>query len=172
MATLYEITDDMKALAELLGEVDGDISDPRVAQAVEEWFAETDRDFRRKADGYAAFIVELEARAKARKEEADRLATRAKVDRATADFLRERLKRTMQELGIKSVETDRFKVGVQGNGGMQPLELDVADARQLPEWAQAIEVSANREEIRARLDAGEALPFARLLPRGTRLSIR
>lgn len=172
MATLYEITEDMKALAEILGEVEGDITDERVAATVDQWFAETDGDFRRKADGYAAFIVELEARAKARKEEADRLATRAKIDRGTADWLRERLKRAMTELGMKTVETARFKVCVQGNGGMQPLEIAAADARTLPEWAQAIEVSPDRDAIRKRLDAGEELPFARLMPRGTRLSIR
>ena len=36
-----------------------DITDPKVAAAVDAWFAELDRDLAYKLDNYAAFITEL-----------------------------------------------------------------------------------------------------------------
>jgi hypothetical protein len=171
--TLLDITDDLSALDDLLAENGGDVTDPAVAAAVDRWFAELDGALEAKADGYAALITTMRQRAEVRKAESDRLARRAKQDEASARFLADRLKSALEQRGVKKLETARFRIGVAGNGGLQPLDLRVP-AEQLPEWARrtVVNVSADTEAIRRRLEAGERLEFANLMPRGTRLTIK
>lgn len=167
---LFDITDDMQALDDLLAEVGGDVSDPKVAAAVEAWFAELDHSLSAKVDNYAALITSMRARADVRRQEAERLARRAQVDEASADWLASRLLSALDARGTKKLETDRYAVSVVGNGGKQPLVLDT----EIPvEWNRTVtKVEPDRERIRLALEAGEALPFARLGERGRRLAIR
>jgi hypothetical protein len=62
--TLFQISDDLHALAELLDEsegvIDNDLADAAVDQFLAELGAETDR----KVDNYCALIKELEAKSK------------------------------------------------------------------------------------------------------------
>jgi hypothetical protein len=167
---LLQITDDMQALDDLLAEVGGDVSDPNVAAAVEAWMAELDTNFAGKVDNYAALITSIRARADVRRAESERLAKRAQIDEASADWLAARLLQALEARGTKKVETDRYAVSVVGNGGKQPLILtgDVP-----PEWCKFVEkIEVNRDKIRASLEAGEALPFASLGERGRRLAIK
>jgi len=167
---LLQITDDMQALDDLLAEVGGDVSDPNVAAAVEAWMAELDVNFAGKVDNYAALITSIRARADVRRAESERLAKRAEIDEASADWLAARLLQALEARGTRKVETDRYAVSVVGNGGKAPLILtgDVP-----PEWCKFIEkIEVNRDKIRASLEAGEALPFASLGERGRRLAIK
>jgi hypothetical protein len=167
---LLQITDDMQALDDLLAEVGGDVSDPNVAAAVEAWMAELDTNFAGKVDNYAALITSIRARADVRRAESERLAKRAQIDEASADWLAARLLQALEARGTRKVETDRYAVSVVGNGGKQPLILtgDVP-----PEWCKFVEkIEVNRDKIRASLEAGEALPFASLGERGRRLAIK
>lgn len=173
MPTLLEITDDMAALDALLLENGGDVSDPAVMDAVDRWFAENESRLKDKADGYAAFIQEQKLLAETRKAEADRMAAKARRNQATADFLIGRLKGTMERLGLAKIETARFTVAVQGNGGKQPVDVFGA-IDELPEWAKRIKtiIEPDKDKIREKLEAGEKLDFAALQPRGTRLAIK
>jgi hypothetical protein len=173
MASLLDITEDMSALDALLTENGGDISDPAVMDAVDRWFAENESNLRLKADGYAAFIQEQKLLAESRKSEADRMAAKAKRNQATADFMAGRLKATMEQLGLPKIETARFTIAVQGNGGKQPVDVFGA-IDQLPEWAKRAKtiIEPDKDKIRERLEAGDTLEFAVLQPRGTRLAIR
>ena len=167
---LFQITDDMQALDDLLAEVGGDVSDPKVASTVEAWFAELGENLSTKVDNYAALITSMRARADVRRQEAERLARRAQVDEASADWLASRLLSALDARGTKKLETDRYAVSVVGNGGKAPLVVDV----QVPaEWNRTVtKVEPDREKIRLALESGQALPFARLGERGKRLSIR
>lgn len=167
---LIDISADMQALDDLLAEVGGDVSDPNVAAAVEAWMAELDVNFAGKVDNYAALITSIRARADVRRAESERLAKRAEIDEASADWLAARLLQALEARGTRKVETDRYAVSVVGNGGKAPLILtgDVP-----PEWCKFIEkIEVNRDKIRASLEAGEALPFASLGERGRRLAIK
>ena len=171
--TLLDITRDMDALDALLVEVEGDVTDPRVLEAVTAWFAELDADLKGKVDNYAALITTLEARADVRAKEAERLARRAKTDAASAQFLKDRLRTELEARGLKKVETDRYRVSVVSNGGKLPLVL--GDERDIPEafWREVpARKEIDRDAIRQALDAGRPVAGAHYGDRGRRLSIR
>lgn len=172
MPTIYEISEDMAALDALLAETGGEIT-PEAEAAFNAFEAELAANLHAKTDAYCALIAEIDARASARKAEAKRLADRAKTDERTADALRERLRFVWEQRGLGKVETDRFTVSIAKNGGKAPLDIRCG-VEDLPAWAVKTEtiVSADKDAIRARLDAGEKLSFASLMERGTRISIR
>lgn len=168
--TLIDISADMQALDDLLAEVGGDVTDPKVASIVDAWFEELDHSLSAKVDNYAALISSMRARADVRRAEAERLARRAQVDEASADWLAARLLAALDARGMKKIETDRYAVSVVGNGGKAPLLLDA----EIPaEWTKTVtKVEPDRERIRLAIESGQAVPFARLGERGKRLAIR
>ena len=168
MSTLLKITDNMVALDDLIQECGGDMEDPQVEEAISTWIAEMQDDLEAKVDNYAAFITELKARSATRKAEADRLSARARTDSNTATFLANRLKVALIELGIKKLETDRYRVSVAGNGGKQPLDV----YGEVPiEFTKTV-VETDKAKIREALEGGKELDFAILQNRGNRLSIK
>lgn len=171
--TLYQIADDLRALEALLVEADGDISSPEALAAVEAWEAELSTNLGSKVDSYCSLISEIEARSAARKAESDRLADLARVDENAAKALRDRLKFVFESRSLPSMQTERFRVSIAKNGGKAPLDIRVGPD-ELPEWAikRKTVVETDKDAIRARLEAGEALPFANLMERGTRLVIK
>ena len=171
--TLLDITRDMEALDALLAEVEGDVTAPKVLEAVSAWFDELDADLRGKVDNYAALITTLDARAEVRAKEAERLARRAKIDAASAQFLKDRLRTELEARGVQKVETDRYRVSVVSNGGKLPLVL--GDEREIPEafWREVpARKEIDRDAIRQALDAGRTVAGAHYGDRGRRLSIR
>jgi hypothetical protein len=71
------------------------------------------------------------------------------------------------------VQTTRYTVSLAKVGGKAKLDLRVG-VEDLPGWAVTTEtiVKANTDVIRDRLEAGEALDFASLMERGTRINIK
>jgi hypothetical protein len=167
---LFDITADLAALDDLLAEVGGDISNPDVAETVEAWFAELDTNLVEKVDGYAALITEMRHRAETRKAEAERLANRARIDDNAADWLAGLLRAALDARGLKKLETARYTVAVAGNGGKAPLVL----GEEIPaDWLRTVSrTEPDKDRIRAALEAGQDLPFARIGDRGRRLAIR
>lgn len=168
MSTLLEITDNMVALDDLIQECGGDMEDPQVENAISTWISEMQDDLDNKVDNYAAFITELKARSATRKAEADRLSNRARTDSNTASFLANRLKIALTELGIKKLETDRYRVSVAGNGGKKPLDIH----GEVPVDYTKTVVETDKAKIREALEGGKELDFAILQDRGNRLSIK
>ena len=78
--TLLDITDDVRALDDILAENGGDLSDPQIESILSQWETDLEGDLEAKLDSYAALITEWEARAEMRSVEAARLAKRAKTD--------------------------------------------------------------------------------------------
>lgn len=175
--TLIDIGQDMAAFSQLLDEVldasGGELTSD-LEQIIDDWLAENGKALAKKADGYAAIIRERQLVAAARKEEAERLHKLAKVDENLADRLKLRLKLFMEATGQKKIETARYKIGVQANGGKVGIELALPPdgAASLPEPFRKASYSANEEVIRGALEAGEELSFAKLKARGTHLSIK
>lgn len=173
MSTLFEIRNDLDALADLLAEVGGDVSEADAEAAIDAWLLETEGARNAKLDSYAALIREIELRAAGRKAEAERLAALAKSDSATVDRLRGRLLWFLQDQGLGKVETERFRLTVCANGGKAPVRLLVAP-EQLPGEYQRekVIISADTDAIREALEQGAALSFAVLGERGHNLRIR
>ena len=171
--TLYAIERDLAALDALLSECGGDVTDATAAAAIAAWESDLESNLIGKIDSYCGLIAEIESRANARLAEASRLQSLATTDRKSADALRARLHSAFESRGLPRIQTPRFAVSLVRNGGKAPLDIRVG-ADQLPEWAINREtiVTPNKDAIRARLEAGEALEFASMMNRQTRISIK
>lgn len=177
MPTLLQIGDEVQALVQLLDEAaeaneGGELSEEQSA-AFDKWFQEIGAKREDKIDAYCGLIREMDLRAAARREEMERLALRVRVDENQARALKLRLKDHFIATGEKKVETRRFKVWVQNNGGKQPLELHpMLDPNKLPTELQKVTISPDLDKIREALADGCEVPGCRLLPRGTQLRIQ
>ena len=133
-------------------------------------FIDADGDLELKIDAYCGVIGNLEAVAKARHEEGQRLAALAAVDINAAKRMRDTLITIFDMQGMTKRDTPRYKIGVRGNGGKAPM--DIPDAAMVPSEWMIPRLEVDREKIRAALEAGELLEFAELQPRGRHISIR
>ncbi len=163
--TLFSISDDLQHLNDLLDEV-GD--DAQQQELIAQWFETLGEERDRKLDGYAALISEMQTRADVRKAEARRMQELASTDENRARLLKDRLKWFFETHNITKVETSRYKLQLQRNGGKAPLILDESvPVTQLPEQFQKISVDADTAAIREVLERGEHLNFAHLGERST-----
>ena len=174
--TLYEISEDLRALEETILEAGGDISDAGTEKIIDDWFAEIKTDRDAKLDDYAALIRTLETRAKMRKDESDRLLALSKPDANLAKRLKERLKFYFENASPdKTVNTKRFRFSLVGAGGTQPVILDeylAAHPEELPEEFRRVVFEPDLIGIRQALERGDQLDFARLGERGKSLRIK
>lgn len=171
---LFVIDDEIDQVAQAfdLYEEEGE---PETLATIEEYFGKLIDDRDRKLDNYAGLIRSWETMAKARKEEANRIARLAEIDLNKVKRAKDRLKLWMDSKGISKIETNYNKFAIQANGGVCPLEIDPEyreDPAKLPEIYQKKTISPDTEAIRADLDAGGELSFARLGERGSHLRIR
>jgi len=168
--SLWAIADDLSTLDDLVEEAEGDITE--CEETIDEWFARLGEEATSKLDGYAAFIKELEARSEARKEEADRLAKRARIDAALADWLKTRMKEFFILRGWKKVDTMRYRLSLVANGGKAPLVVDLPPEKIPPEYRkEKVVVSADNDKIRQELETGGTLEWARIGAKGSHVRI-
>lgn len=171
--TLYQISQELRALEQLLYETGGEITDAEAEAALDSWFLEIGKDRDTKLDNYASLIKETEHWMAIRKQEADRMYERAKVDEALANRLRKRLREVWELHKWGVIQTPHFRLNLVNNGGKQGVELlDGLTPESLPERFTRTETKINSDEVRAALEAGEELGFAKLRPRGKRVDIR
>lgn len=169
--TLLDIIDDVRALEDLLDDVDGDISGAE--EAVAAFLAENDADLATKVDNYAALIVECEARAALRKSEAKRMADLAKTDEARARWLKQRLQEALDAIGETRVDGPRYRVTVQANGGKAPVCVpDDVDALPAAFVRTKVVRDADKDAIRKALESGADVPGCSLGERGRGVRIK
>ncbi len=123
--TLYEITNDIQQINELLESAvdsDGNPRDltPEEENTIREWFADSKEDFEKKFDNYGRFITNLKIQAetadnerKTYKEELDRLSFRAKSYDNRRRSVLSGLRYAMEKLGIEKYKTSLFSAGIQ-----------------------------------------------------------
>lgn len=175
MRSLYRISEDLIVLSDLLTELDGEIGENAIGQAIEQWFDEIGDERDRKIDNYCALIREMEDRATSREAEARRLLRLAELDLNAARRLKASLKSFLDLHQIKKLETDRFKLTVAQNGGKTPLDLPPewsANPAAAPERYHRHVIEVDREAIRADLESGVRIDGCTLRDRGTHLRIR
>lgn len=173
--TGLEISDDMKALEELLADGEIDFDDPQAQEIICKWAEEQEENRNGKADNIAALVKEWIARAEFRKQEAERLRSRALIDENNAKRLKGYLMFLLQTWGLRKMETPRFSLGIAGNGGKQPLDIApeyVAEPGRLPVEYQVSKIEINKDAIRDALAAGQNVPGCKLLDRGESLRIK
>jgi hypothetical protein len=140
-------------------------------EAVIQWFEQLGEERDQKLDNYAALIADMEARAQVRRDEAKRLVDRARIDENKVALLKERLRIFFESHGLKTVETTRYRLTLAQNGGKLPLLVDVS-VDDLPEEYIRLTKATALDAIRADLEAGKELPFARFGERGSSIRIK
>jgi hypothetical protein len=175
--TLYNISADLSALEELLFEAGGELPEGEAEAAIDAWFEELGARRDAKVDSYCQLIRNLEARAELRRAqaqpfltEANRLMERARVDTNAVSRAKGRLLAFFERHHIATLETERFRVVAQANGGVQPLVI--SDPAHVPDELTEFIRKPMNAAIRALLEAGEALPFAHLAERSRSIRIK
>jgi len=172
--SIYDLLEQNAQIENVLTQIEsGDIDAEGADQALYDALIATDEAIATKLERYAKLVRSREALAKARSEEAKHLAERAKVAENEAARLKKVMKMALEALKLTKVDAGIFTVAIQANGGVTPLNVDLAP-EELPEAYRTAKTvySANQEAIRAALDKGEELPFARYGERGNSLRIR
>lgn len=162
MSNLYELTSNYETVLNML--YDEEIDEQMILDTLESIEGEIEE----KADGYAKIIKELEAKQKARKEEAKRLTDSAKVFENRVKALKNNLFNAMKETGKTKFATNLFSFNIAKNGGKQALTID----GDVPEEYTKTIIENDIDKIRQALEEGKELPFARLEPRGESLRIK
>lgn len=162
MSNLYELTNDYKAVLNMLYEEEVD------EQMVLDTLESIEGEIEDKADNYAKIIKELESMKNARKEEAKRLTESARVFENRINTLKHNLYNSMKETGKTKFATNLFTFNIAKNGGKQKLTID----GEVPEEFTRTILENDSEKIREALENGQELTFAHLEPRGESLRIK
>lgn len=165
MSTLYELTGNYITLMDMLDDPEVDpITLMDTLDAVE---GELDE----KAENYGRIIRNLEAEAKALKEEADRLSRRKRTIDNNIDSLKKRLQLSMELTGKDSIDTPLFKFRIQKNAPSVVVDLD--DLQDMPmEYLTYHEPTVNKTALKDALKAGLALEGIAHLEQSQSLRIR
>lgn len=129
-----------------------------------------------KAGNILALIQKAEAESDAALQYAEYFSKKAEVRKALIQRLKAFVKQYMLISGTKKLETDRgMAFNLRNNGGLLPLKFD--DGFPIAEvsdefTAKKTTVHYNQEAIRAALDAGHELPFAKYAERGTHVVVK
>jgi hypothetical protein len=152
--SLFQISDDVLALQDLLEEIEGDISEEQVEQAINEWFVENEKQLVTKLDSYGYLVRENEGRTVILRQEVERLQLLARSHEGIAKRLKNLMLLNFNKLGIDKFESVSFRFSVSGNGGKFPIEVhDGIDAAALPPEFQRHSVEIDMESLRAQLEA-------------------
>lgn len=172
LSNLLELTGEAIDIDQMLTDLDGDISDPNVAAAVDAWLVKIKTDVDVVADNVTALVREKELRVAMLKEESERLRMKLDSEQRGIDYLKDKLKVALEAMKLKKAGKVRT-ASVCGNGGKTPLAIDLAP-EDTPDGyrKEKIVYSYDDEAIRKALDAGTKLAFAHYNPRGTHLRIK
>jgi hypothetical protein len=176
--TLYAITEEYRALDQLLAEAEEagqDMSSPEVAEIVTRWWLALDGDLTAKAHRCIAVIREQEGLSELAKAEAARLAAYAASKAARAARVRDAVHAAMQVAHVKRLDTPLGAVTVAANGGKAPLvvaDVDPLEVQAVYPDLVEVRTTINKAAVRDALEHGQPLPFAVIGERGTHLRIR
>lgn len=162
MSNIYQLANNYETVLNML--YNEEIDEQMIFDTLESIEGEIEE----KADNYAKIIKELEAKQKARKEEAKRLTDGAKVFENRVKALKNNLFNAMKETGKTKFATNLFSFNIAKNGGKQALAID----GDVPEEYTKTIIENDTDKIRQALENGENLPFAHLEPRGESLRIK
>lgn len=162
MSNIYQLANNYETVLNML--YNEEIDEQMIFDTLES----IDGEIEDKADNYAKIIKELEAKQKARKEEAKRLTDSASVFENRVKALKNSLFNAMKEIGKTKFATNLFSFNIAKNGGKQALTID----GDVPEEYTKTIIENDTDKIRQTLENGENLPFAHLEPRGESLRIK
>lgn len=162
---LYELTNELRTFNDMTAEM---TPEELTDQVYKDTFEGLSGAYDDKAEGWCKYIKNVDAEAKAVKEEAQRLMARAKALENHRDRMKDTLLQSMKSVG-KTEAGGLLKAKIQKNGGLLPV---IVDDVEIPEEYQKITIEANKEAIRDALDQGKKLSFARYGERGESIRIK
>lgn len=173
--SVFALAGEFAALNDLLDGLDtADNAD--VVATIRQWVTELDGHAAVKLEGVGRFIDIQRAAADFDGQRAAALQERASKAKRKADRMKDAVVMLMQAAGIKGqFKTETYTFAVVGNGGPMPLDVDDVDPLVVAPTDPDLVVTTttiNKDAVRKRLEAGQSLPFARLLPRGQHLRIK
>ncbi len=173
--TLFQIGDDLEALAALLEECEGDISRAgEMEAAVTAWIEELERDQGQKLDGYRHLLRKWESEIAVAKAMQEQYAAEARTRENRVRYMKDRIKQFMERTGQKKIATPQLgELRIQANGGKLPIVPEGwagIDPKSIPVGFRKEVVDT--EAVRAALEAGSKLEFAALGERGTHLRLK
>ena len=189
--TLFEIEKDRQELLDMRDEAMEAGALPAELEAIDKALQEYECREVRKVDGTAHAITVYNQAADIVEAEIKRLQGRAKSLRGRADRIKANALAAMQAFGVKKLETPLHYLRVQGNGGLEPLTVDM---EVLPRSYQTVTVRLGAktwdnfsegtglrynvldrgifaDTIRDALKRGEVIPGAKLEERGVHLRV-
>lgn len=166
---LYEITEAIISISEML-------DDESTAALAADALGQLGQAESEKLENICKLVKNLEADAKAKKEEAKRLTDSAKSDENKVAFLKALIQNHLTTVGKDKADAGIFKVGLQLAGGKAPLVIDEGEdpssiSNLFPEFVKT-EYKFDNEAIRAALEDGKELIFAHIGERKQVVSIR
>lgn len=173
VAPLYQLTAEAAALNEALARVE-DADDPQdedYEAAVYEWLRSHEADVGAKVEAYWHVVAEDQAHAEVVRREEDRLRARRQAIERRTDRMKAALLAYLTASGQAKVKTPIVTVSVCNNGGRVPVEFD-PDAEVPDEFMRQPPPVVDNDAVRAALEAGEPLPFAKLGARGQHVRFR
>lgn len=123
-----------------------------------------------KVGQWARCIKNLEGERDAIKAEGDRLTKRARSIDNEVKHMKDTLLMYLKAAGVSKAGDAVIKASIVKNGGQAPLEIDLIPV-DLPEDFQKITIDADKEAIRAALEGGQQLEWARIGERGEHIKI-
>lgn len=159
MATLYELTEYQRELYRMLS--DEDMINPETGEinpVLEEQLNITQESIEKKALAVGIVIKQLDADAKAIKEEKLNLEKRQKTIERNVERLKDYLTTNMQIAGISELEAPRIKLTFRKSEVVEILNQEVID-----EKYYAIKKEISKSSIKAALKAGENVQGAQLV---------
>lgn len=178
MQPLFQIGNDLLRLNDLIDERDGNVSEPEVEAALNQWLLELTGNEAVKLDGYVYLIKQLTSEAEMLQHEAQEYAAKAKSRTNRADWLKRRLKMHLEATGRTKIGTAKgHTVYTQTNGGQKPVTIndDMYSPHEVPEKFVKIKKEFDVNAIRKALEADDSdLPvgLASLGEVGTHLRIK
>lgn len=172
LSNLLELAAEAIEIDRMLTDLDGDISDPCVAEAVDKWLAKIAEDVDVVADQVTSLVREKELRIAMLSAELDRIKLKMECENRGVTFIKDKLKMALEAMNLKKAGKIRTAT-VCANGGKTPLSIDLAP-EDMPDGfrKEKIVCSYDDEAIRNSLDRGDQLAFARYEARGTHLRIK
>lgn len=178
---LFEITQDLVKIDEMLDEIEGDLSKLEHSP-IHDWFDALGAEEGEKLDAYVALIKRNEMEAVAAKAEKEQWSQKEKARTAKAEWLKARLKNHLEITKRAKVQTAKgHTIAIQKNGGKVPVSYDdTAFNAMTKEELESLEGEGllvfqpvlNKDACHRHLTNGGELPFAKLSEVGTHLRIK
>lgn len=155
MANIYELTADIQLLWNLMEE--GEIEDDTLIDAMQN----SQEELSIKLENYCKFIKNMEADAKAFKEEEQRLAARRKTLENTIERAKKAMQMAMDVAGEKKIKGNLFTISLQNNPPKVVLDEQYIENIP-PRYIKYADPEVNKSLIKEELTNGVELAFAHL----------